>query len=59
MTRARARLYLSCASRRRWRGSTRDTGPSPFLAAVEAALLDRSGRGQQPGHRGSKQLRLL
>ena len=43
MTRARARLFLTCAGRRTRHGSTRDTGPSPFLAAIDPALLDRSG----------------
>jgi superfamily I DNA/RNA helicase len=61
ITRARARLYLTCASRRTRHGSTSPTGPSPFLAAIDSALLDRSGapgRSTRPGH-GSRQLRLL
>jgi len=40
MTRARSHLYLSHARRRSWRGSVRETGPSPFLADLQAALLD-------------------
>ena len=61
ITRARARLYLTCASRRTRHGSTSATGPSPLAAAIDAALLDRSGSPQdraRPG-RASRQLRLL
>ena len=61
ITRARARLYLTCASRRTRHGSTSPTGPSPFLAAIDPALLDRSGTPERPSRpgRGSRQLRLL
>jgi DNA helicase II / ATP-dependent DNA helicase PcrA len=61
ITRARARLYLTCASQRRWRGSTRVAGPSPFLTALDPALLDRQGHARQdrPGGHGGRQLRLL
>ena len=61
ITRARARLYLTCASRRTRHGSTSATGPSPFLAAIDPALLDRSGSPERPIRpgRGSRQLRLL
>jgi DNA helicase II / ATP-dependent DNA helicase PcrA len=61
ITRARARLYLTCASERRWRGSTRVAGPSPFLSALDPALLYRQGRAGQdrPGRPGGRQLRLL
>jgi DNA helicase II / ATP-dependent DNA helicase PcrA len=61
ITRARARLYLTCASQRRWHGSTRVAGPSPFLSALGPALLDRQGRAGQdrPGRPGGRQLRLL
>jgi DNA helicase-2/ATP-dependent DNA helicase PcrA len=40
MTRARSHLYLSHARRRSWRGAVREAEPSPFLADLEAALLD-------------------
>jgi uncharacterized protein (TIGR00375 family) len=61
ITRARARLYLTCASRRTRHGSTGATGSSPFLAAIDPALLDRSGAMERPARpgRGSRQLRLL
>ena len=61
ITRARARLYLTCASQRRWRGTARAAGPSPFLTALDPALLDRSGPARQdrPGRHGGRQLRLL
>jgi superfamily I DNA/RNA helicase len=48
MTRARSHLFLSHARRRSWRGSVRDAEPSPFLADLEAALLDHA---HAPGRR--------
>ena len=42
MTRARSHLFLSHARRRSWRGSVREAEPSPFLADLEAALLDHA-----------------
>jgi DNA helicase II / ATP-dependent DNA helicase PcrA len=59
ITRARARLYLTCASRRTRHGSTRETGRSPFLAAIDPALLDRSGAPARPSRPAGRQLRLL
>ncbi len=59
ITRARARLFLTCARQRTRRGSTRDTGPSPLLAAIDPALLDRSGAAGRSGRPASRQLRLL
>jgi DNA helicase II / ATP-dependent DNA helicase PcrA len=59
ITRARARLFLTCASRRTRHGSTRDTGPSPFLAAIDPMLLDRSKAKTGPGRPADRQLRLL
>jgi DNA helicase II / ATP-dependent DNA helicase PcrA len=59
ITRARARLFLTCASRRRWHGGTRDAGPSPFLAAIDPARLDRSAAPVRPGRPAGRQLRLL
>ncbi len=61
MTRARARLYLTCASRRTRRGSTSAAGPSPLIAAIGPAFLDRSGSAERPGRAGrsGRQLRLL
>ena len=49
MTRARDRLYLSRAERRLWRGAVKPQPPSPFLAAIEEALLQASRR--QAPHR--------
>jgi len=57
MTRARTHLFLTCAKRRRRFGSAAETGPSPFLAAVDPALLDRSA--PRPRRPASQQLRLL
>jgi DNA helicase-2/ATP-dependent DNA helicase PcrA len=50
MTRARSHLFLSHARRRAWRGSVREAEPSPFLADLEAALLDhaRAGARRRP-----------
>jgi superfamily I DNA/RNA helicase/PHP family Zn ribbon phosphoesterase len=45
MTRATAKLTLLTAARRTIRGQTRDCVPSPFLAPVDPALLDRRGGG--------------
>jgi DNA helicase-2/ATP-dependent DNA helicase PcrA len=59
ISRARARLFLTCASRRTRHGSTRDTGPSPLVAAIDAALLDRAGTPARPARPASRQLRLL
>jgi len=42
MTRARSHLFLSHAARRAWRGSVREAQPSPFLADLQAALLDHA-----------------
>jgi DNA helicase II / ATP-dependent DNA helicase PcrA len=42
MTRARSHLLLSHARRRAWRGTVREATPSPFLADLEAALLDHA-----------------
>jgi superfamily I DNA/RNA helicase len=42
MTRARSHLFLSHARRRSWRGSVREAEPSPFLADLQAALLDHA-----------------
>jgi superfamily I DNA/RNA helicase len=57
MTRARARLFLTCAARRSRIGSSSVTGPSPFLAAIDPALLGRAAAPRrQPRDR---QLRLL
>jgi DNA helicase II / ATP-dependent DNA helicase PcrA len=61
ITRARARLYLTCAGRRTRHGAVSATGPSPLAAAIDPALLERSGspdRSSRP-ERGGRQLRLL
>ena len=41
MTRARTRLFLSCAAHRGRPGGPSAAGPSPFLAAIDPALLSR------------------
>ncbi len=58
MTRARTRLLMSCAARRSRHGSSAETGVSPFLAAIDPGLLDRTAppRARRPADR---QLRLL
>ena len=58
MTRARTHLLLTCAARRRRHGATADGGPSPFLAAIEPRLLDRSAP-TSPRRSTARQLRLL
>jgi hypothetical protein len=49
---------MSCAARRSRHGSSAETGVSPFLAAIDPGLLDRSApsRARRPADR---QLRLL
>jgi DNA helicase-2/ATP-dependent DNA helicase PcrA len=42
MTRARERLVLCHARKRRWRGQVRPAKPSPFLRAIEEQLVQRS-----------------
>jgi DNA helicase-2/ATP-dependent DNA helicase PcrA len=62
MTRARSHLYLSHAHRRAWRGSVRQADPSPFLADIEAALLDHARsptRRPRPQPASGDQLSLL
>ena len=57
MTRARTHLFLSCAKRRRRYGAAAETGPSPFLAPIDPALLDRPV--PRPRRPTTQQLRLL
>jgi DNA helicase II / ATP-dependent DNA helicase PcrA len=59
ISRARARLFLTCATRRTRHAVTRETGPSPFLAAIDEALLDRRMAPARPSAPPSRQLRLL
>ena len=47
MTRARERLFVSHAARRRWQGHYRDQSPSRFLAEIPGA--ERTGRREEPG----------
>ncbi|MEE8524061.1 MAG: UvrD-helicase domain-containing protein [Thermoanaerobaculia bacterium] len=62
MTRARSRLILSHARRRRWRGQVLDCIPSPFLEDIDEALLERR-HGRRPApkeeEQGPRQLSLL
>jgi DNA helicase II / ATP-dependent DNA helicase PcrA len=60
MTRARSHLFLSHARRRAWRGSVREAEPSPFLADLEAALLDHArSPARRPQPAAGDQLSLL
>ncbi|HEV7518011.1 MAG TPA: 3'-5' exonuclease, partial [Thermoanaerobaculia bacterium] len=58
ITRARTRLFLFHSRRRTLHGESRETQPSPFLADIEEALLDR-GVDRTPGPRRPEQMRLL
>ena len=49
MTRATTRLVLLTAAVRSIHGTVTKCPPSPFLASVDPALLDRAGGGQAPG----------
>ena len=54
VTRARTRLYLCSARKRRWRGKIREMAPSPYLADIEERLLEQS-RSRHGGPRNRKQ----
>jgi ATP-dependent DNA helicase UvrD/PcrA len=58
MTRAKDRLILSRASRRRWRGALRKLDASPFLAEIERELV-RQQTASLPPKRVDKQLKLF
>jgi DNA helicase II / ATP-dependent DNA helicase PcrA len=58
ITRAQTRLYLFHSRKRTLRGETRETRPSPFLADLEEALLERP-REPELGPRRPEQMRLL
>jgi ATP-dependent DNA helicase UvrD/PcrA len=58
ITRARSRLFLFHGRKRTLRGETRETRPSPFLADLEEALLERR-KEPELGPRRPEQLRLL
>ena len=58
MTRARTHLFLTCAARRRRHSAVTETGPSPFLASIDARLLDRAAV-PRPRRPGMSQPRLL
>jgi DNA helicase-2/ATP-dependent DNA helicase PcrA len=59
ITRARGRLFLSCAARRTRFGAERATGRSRFLAAIDAGLLGSSGTPRRARRAADRQLRLL
>ena len=52
VTRAKTKLYLCHAQKRRWRGTVQAMSPSPYLADIEEQLLDR--RRSQLSARGKK-----
>ena len=54
VTRAKTRLYLCRARKRRWRGKVREMPPSPYLADIEERLLEQS-RARLAGARTPKQ----
>ena len=58
ITRARSRLFLFHSRRRTLRGETVESRPSPFLADLEEALLERPDEPVLPARR-PEQLRLL
>jgi uncharacterized protein (TIGR00375 family) len=58
ITRACSRLFLFHSRKRTARGEARETRPSPFLADLEDALLDRR-QAPETGPRRPEQLRLL
>ena len=52
VTRAKTKLYLCRAKKRRWRGTVQALSPSPYLADIEEHLLER--RRSQLSARGRK-----
>lgn len=58
ITRAQRRLYLSHAARRARFGAERDVRPSPFLAAIDAGLMESLGE-SEPRRPRDLQLRLI
>jgi len=58
LTRAQDRLFVSHARRRYRHGSEREMAVSPFLTAIDPALLERRG-GDIPRKPRDRQLRLL
>jgi uncharacterized protein (TIGR00375 family) len=58
ITRARSRLYLFHSRRRTVRGESRESRPSPFLADLEDALLEKREE-REVGERRPEQLRLV
>jgi len=58
ITRAQSRLFLFHSRKRTLRGETRETRPSPFLADLEDALLERRREPDLPPRR-PEQMRLL
>ncbi len=58
LTRAQDRLFVSHTRRRVRHGAERETGPSPFLAAVDPGLLEHRGE-DAPRRPRDRQLRLL
>ena len=52
VTRAKTKLYLCQARKRRWRGTVQAMSPSPYLADIEEHLLER--RRSQLSARGKK-----
>ncbi len=52
VTRAKTKLYLCHAKKRRWRGAVQAMSPSPYLADIEEQLLER--RRSQLSARGKK-----
>ncbi|SNT46536.1 TIGR00375 family protein [Asanoa hainanensis] len=58
LTRAQDRLYVSHAQRRFRHGTERDTGPSPFLDAIDAGLFERLGVTEERRPK-DRQLRLI
>jgi uncharacterized protein (TIGR00375 family) len=58
LTRAQDRLFVSHAARRVRYGAEREAAPSPFLAPIDPALLERRGD-DTPRRPRDRQLRLL
>ena len=57
MTRAKKRLYLSCAKRRYFFGENREDSPSQFISEIPSEVIETIPTVQQPKHFKKRRIR--